>query len=68
MGIKDRVNSINVRDMEELKNRIKDVISNIPREMCVKALNSTVDRCFLFLFFCFFLCINRAGGQVETVQ
>lgn len=57
--IKERVYSTKVRDLEELKDRIKGVISNISPEMCVLALNCTVER--------WFECINRAGGQVETL-
>lgn len=52
---KDCVYSKKVRDIVELKDRIKGVIANIPQEMCVKALNHTVDH--------WFLCINCAGGD-----
>lgn len=51
----------NVSDIEKLKDRIKSVMSHVPREICVNALNCTVDRWY-------FLCISRAGGNVETVQ
>lgn len=57
--IKERVYSTEVRDIEELKDRIKGVISNISPELCVLALKCTVER--------WFMCINRAGGQVETL-
>lgn len=53
--IKDRMYS---KKSQTLKYRIKGVISNIPHEMCVKALNCTVDR--------WFLCINHAGGDCSV--
>jgi hypothetical protein len=36
-----------VRNINELKDRIQTVISSIPREICVLALNTTVARWFL---------------------
>jgi hypothetical protein len=39
--------------------RIWTVVSSIPREMCVRALNGTVAH---WLF-----CVKHDGGQVETV-
>jgi hypothetical protein len=42
-----------------LKDRIWTVVSSIPREMCVWALNGTVAR--------WLLCAKHDGEQVETV-
>jgi hypothetical protein len=39
--------------------RIRNVVSSIPREMCVQALNGTVPR--------WLLCVKQDGEQVETV-
>jgi hypothetical protein len=49
-------NYVNIND---LKDRIRTVVSSIPREMCVQALNGTVDR--------WLLCVKQDGKQVETV-
>jgi len=43
----------------DLKDRIRTVVSSIPREMCVWALNGTVAR--------WLLCVKHDGEQVETV-
>jgi hypothetical protein len=46
-------------DINDLKDRIRTVVSLIPREMCVRALNGTVAR---WLF-----CVKHDGEQVDTV-
>ena len=38
---------------------LRTVLSSIPREMCVRALNGTVAR--------WLLCVKHDGEQVETV-
>ena len=38
---------------------LRTVVSSIPREMCVRALNGTVAR--------WLLCVKYDGEQVETV-
>ena len=43
----------------DLKDRIRTVVSSVPREMCVRALNGTVAR--------WLLCVKHDGEQVETV-
>ena len=43
----------------DLKDRIQTVLSSIPHEMCVRALNGTVAR--------WLLCVKHDGEQVETV-
>ena len=43
----------------DLKDRIPTVVSCVPREMCVRALNGTVAR--------WLLCVKQDGEQVETV-
>ena len=43
----------------DLKDRIRTVVSSIPREMCVRALNGTVARRLL--------CVKYDGEHVETV-
>jgi hypothetical protein len=45
--VKERVYSRKVRNISELKCRIQTVVSSIPCEMCVRALNATVARWFL---------------------
>ena len=42
--VKQRVYSRKIRDINDLKDRIRTVVSSIPREMCVRALNGTVAR------------------------
>jgi hypothetical protein len=42
-----------------MKDRIRTVVTSIPREMCVRALNGTVAR--------WVLCVKQDGEQVETV-
>ena len=44
----------------DFNDRIRTVVSSIPREMCVQALNGTVAR--------WLLCVQHDGEQVETVQ
>jgi hypothetical protein len=39
--------------------RMRTVLSSIPREMCVRALNGTVAL--------WILCVKQDGEQVETV-
>ena len=36
-----------IRDINDLENRIRTVVSSIPCEMCVRALNGTVARWLL---------------------
>ena len=43
----------------DLKDRIRTVVSSFLREMCVRALNGTVAR--------WLLCVKHDGEQVETV-
>jgi len=43
----------------DLKERIRNVVSSIPREMCVRSLNGTVAR--------WLLCVEHDSEQVETV-
>jgi hypothetical protein len=53
------VYSRKVRDISYLKDRIRTVVSSVPREMCVQALNGTVSG--------WLLCVRHDGEQVETV-
>jgi hypothetical protein len=46
------------RNINELKDRIQTMVSSIPREMCVQALNAAVAR--------WFLCVEHDGEQIET--
>jgi hypothetical protein len=48
-----------IRDINDLKDRIRTVVSSVPRKMCVRALNGTVAR--------WVLCVRHDGEQVETV-
>jgi len=48
--VKERVDSRKILDINDLKDRIRTVISSVPREMCVRALNGTVAR--------WLLCVN----------
>ena len=48
-----------IRDVSDLKNRIRTVLSSVPGETCVQALNGTVAR--------WLLCVKHDGEQVETV-
>ena len=57
--VKERVYGRRVNDINELKGGIRDVTSTIPREMCIRALNATVNHCFL--------CVEHDGVQVETI-
>ena len=43
----------------DLKYRIRTVVSSFLREMCVRSLNGTVAR--------WLLCVKHDGEQVETV-
>jgi hypothetical protein len=45
--VKERVYSRKILDINDLKGRIRTVISSVPREMCVRALNGTVARWLL---------------------
>ena len=56
--VKERVCNTKIRDISDLKNRIRTVETSIPREMCVRALNGTVGR--------WLLCVKQDGEQVET--
>ena len=42
--VKELVHSRNIRDISDLKDRIRTVVSSVPRDMCVRALNGTVAR------------------------
>jgi hypothetical protein len=48
-----------IRDISDLKDRIRTVVSSIPRKMCVRAWNYTVAR--------WLLCVKHDAEQVETV-
>jgi len=45
-----------IRDINGLKDRLLTVVTSIPREMCVQALNGTVARSLL--------CVKHDGEQV----
>ena len=45
--VKERVYGRKIRDISDLKDRIRTVVSSIPREICVRALNGTVARWLL---------------------
>jgi len=45
---------------KQFKSPVLNVVSSIPREMCVRTLNGTVAR--------WLLCVKHNGEQVETVQ
>jgi len=53
------VYSRKIHDINDLKDRIRTVVTSIPREMCVQALNGTVARWLLYG--------KHNGKQVETV-
>jgi hypothetical protein len=53
------VYSRKIRDINDLKDRMRTVVSSIPHEMCVRALNGTVAH--------WLLCVKHNGEQVETV-
>jgi len=57
--VKERVYIRKILDISDLKDRILAVISFVPREVCVQALNGTVAR--------WLLCVKHDGEQVETV-
>ena len=57
--VKELVYSRKIRDINDLKDRIRTVVSSSPREMCVRALNGIVAR--------WLLCVKHDGEQVETV-
>ena len=42
--VKERGYRRKIRDINDLKDRIRNVISSVPHEMCVRALNGTVAR------------------------
>ena len=44
-----------IRDINNLKDRIRTVVTYIPREMCVQALNGTVAR--------WLLCVNHLAPE-----
>ena len=44
----------------DLHDRIRTVVSSVPHEMCVWALNGTFAR--------WLLCVKHDGEQVETVR
>jgi len=54
-----RVYSRKILGINNFKNRIRTVISTIPREMCVQVLNGTIA--------CWLLCAKYDGEQVETI-
>jgi hypothetical protein len=57
--VKERMYSRKICDINDLKDRIWTVVSSIPREMCVQALNGTVAR--------WLSCVKHDGEQVEIV-
>jgi hypothetical protein len=46
-------------DINDLKDTTRAVVSSVPREMCVWALNGTVAG--------WLLCVKQDGERVETV-
>jgi hypothetical protein len=50
---------LTLMDINDLKGRIRTVVSSIAREMCVRAVNGTVAG--------WLLCIKQDGEQAETV-
>jgi hypothetical protein len=48
-----------IRDNNDIKDRIRTVVSSVSRVMCVRALNGTVAG--------WLLCVRQDGEQVETV-
>jgi len=48
-----------ILDINDLKDRIRNVISSIPCEMYARVLNDIVDR--------WLLCVKQDGEQAETV-
>ena len=56
--VKELVYSRKIRDISDLKDRIRTVVSSVPREMCVRALNGTVAR--------WLLCVNPYRTNVEN--
>jgi hypothetical protein len=58
--VKERVYSTKVRNISELKERITNVVTSIPREFCVRVLNAT--------FSLFLLCVDNNGQQVENLH
>jgi len=53
--VKERVDSRKILDISDLKDRMRTVISSIPREMCVQALNGTAAP--------WLLCVKHDGEQ-----
>jgi len=53
------MHSRKILDISDLKDRIRAVISTVPHEMCVRALNGTVAR--------WLLCVKHDSEQAETV-
>jgi hypothetical protein len=56
--VKERVYNRKIININDLKDRIREVILSIPREMCVRAVRVSVHR--------WFLCTKHNGEQVET--
>jgi hypothetical protein len=54
----ERVYNRKIINISDLKDRIREVIFPIPREMCVRAVRASVHR--------WFLCTKHNGEQVET--
>jgi hypothetical protein len=48
-----------IRDINDLQDRIRTVVSSVPREMCVRDLNGAVA--------CWLLCVKQDGEQVDTI-
>jgi hypothetical protein len=48
-----------IRDINDLKDTTRTVVSFVLREMCVRALNGTVVG--------WLLCVKQDGEQVETI-
>ena len=57
--VKEHVYGRKILDINDLKDRIRNVISSIPCEMYARVLNDIVDR--------WLLCVKQDGEQAETV-
>jgi hypothetical protein len=57
--VRERMHGRKFLEINDLKDRIRIVISSVPCEMYVRALNDTVDR--------WLLCVKQDGEKVETV-
>ena len=58
--LKTEVYKTKIANLDELKQRITDVIADIRQAMCVHAMNATLER--------FVACAENGGEQVETLH